>query len=145
MAHAFPCKNQSASQVARQLWDRFFCVYGFPQKIHSEKGANFESQLIQELLQIAGIRKSRTTAYHLMGNGQVERFNRTLGNMIRALPPRAKQIWPQLLQTLTFVFESTGFALFYLMYGRIPRLPVDIIFQSVWLWGWRIHDWHNLM
>nr|XP_055046856.1 uncharacterized protein LOC129432455 [Misgurnus anguillicaudatus] len=71
-----------------------------------------------------------------MGNGQVERFNRTLGNMIRALPPRAKQNWPQMLQTLTFAYnctahESTGFAPFYLMYGRIPRLPVDIMFQSV--------------
>ncbi|KAL1246716.1 hypothetical protein QQF64_034355 [Cirrhinus molitorella] len=136
MANAFLCKNQSASQVARQLWDKFFCVYGFPQRIHSDQGANFESRLIKELLQIAGIQKSRTTAYHPMGNGQVERFNRTLGNMIRALPPRTKQDWPQMLQTLTFAYnstthESTGFAPFFLMFGRIPRLPVDLMFQSV--------------
>lgn len=136
MANAFLCKNQSASQVARQLWDKFFCVYGFPQRIHSDQGANFESRLIKELLQIAGVQKSRTTAYHPMGNGQVERFNRTLGNMIRALPPRTKQDWPRMLQTLTFTYnctahESTGFAPFYLMFGRIPRLPVDLMFQSV--------------
>uniref|UniRef100_A0A8C2FH10 Gypsy retrotransposon integrase-like protein 1 n=1 Tax=Cyprinus carpio TaxID=7962 RepID=A0A8C2FH10_CYPCA len=136
MANAFPCRNQSASQVARQLWDKFFCVYGFPLRIHSDQGANFESRLIKELLQIAGVQKSRTTAYHPMGNGQVERFNRTLGNMIRALPPRVKQDWPQMLQTLTFAYnctahESTGFAPFFLMYGRIPRLPVDLMFQSV--------------
>ncbi|KAK9962690.1 hypothetical protein ABG768_008044 [Culter alburnus] len=83
MVNAFLCKNQSAAQVARHLWDKFFCVYGFPQRIHSDQGANFESRLIKELLQIAGVQKSRTTAYHPMGNGQVERFNRTLGNMIR--------------------------------------------------------------
>ncbi|KAI2666765.1 Retrovirus-related Pol polyprotein [Labeo rohita] len=58
MANAFLCKNQSASQVARHLWDKFFCVYGFPQRIHSDQGANFESRLIKELLQIAGIQKS---------------------------------------------------------------------------------------
>uniref|UniRef100_A0A3B3SR39 Integrase catalytic domain-containing protein n=1 Tax=Paramormyrops kingsleyae TaxID=1676925 RepID=A0A3B3SR39_9TELE len=136
MAHAFQCRDQSAKQVARQLWDRYFCVYGFPERIHSDQGANFESQLIGELMQIAGVKKSRTTAYHPMGNGQAERFNRTLGGMIRALPPRAKQKWPQMLQTLTFAYnctahESTGYAPFYLMFGRTPRLPVDIMFRNV--------------
>lgn len=136
MAHAFACSNQSAKQVARQLWDRYFCIYGFPERIHSDQGANFESELIQELMQIAGVKRSRTTAYHPMGNGHTERFNRTLGSMIRALPPRVKQKWPQMLQTLTFTYnctahESTGYAPFYLMYGRIPRLPIDVMFHSV--------------
>ncbi len=135
MAHAFPCRDQSAKQVARQLWDRYFCVYGFPDRIHSDQGANFESHLIRELLQVAGVKKSRTTAYHPMGNGLVERFNRTLGSMIRALPPRSKEKWSQLLQTLTFAYnctahESTGYAPFYLMFGRIPKLPVDVMFGN---------------
>ncbi|KAI2668494.1 Retrovirus-related Pol polyprotein [Labeo rohita] len=136
MAHAFACSNQSAKQVARQLWDRYFCIYGFPERIPADQGANFESELIQELMQLAGVKKSRTTAYHPMGNGLAERFNRTLGSMIRALPPRDKQQWPQMLQTLTFAYnctahESTGYAPFYLMYGRIPRLPIDVMFHSV--------------
>ncbi|XP_019220262.1 uncharacterized protein LOC106098742 [Oreochromis niloticus] len=136
MAHAFQCSDQTAKQVARQLWDRYFCVYGFPQRIHSDQGASFESELIQELLQVAGVQKSRTTPYHPMGNGHTERFNRTLGNMIRALPPREKHKWPQMLQTLTFIYnctahESTGYAPFFLMYGRVPRLPVDVMFHNV--------------
>ncbi|XP_061823055.1 uncharacterized protein [Nerophis lumbriciformis] len=116
----------------------FFCVYGFPERVHSDQGANFESNLIAEMLKVAGVEKSHTTPYHPMGNGVVERFNRTLGNMIRALPPKAKQRWPQLLKSLTFsynatVHETTGFAPFQLMFGRTPRLPVDMVFQSVLL------------
>ncbi len=112
-----------------------FSVYGFPQRIHSDKGANFESKLIAELLLVSGVDKSHTTPYHPMGNGQTERFNRTLGNMIRSLPPRAKERWPQMIQTLTFSYnctthETTGFAPFYLMFGRIPKLPVDVMFGS---------------
>ncbi|KAJ8403677.1 hypothetical protein AAFF_G00350030 [Aldrovandia affinis] len=87
LAQAYPCSNQSAKVVARQLWNNFFCTYGFPERVHSDQGANFESSLIAEMLQVAGIQKSHTTPYHPMGNGCVERFNRTLGNMIRALPP----------------------------------------------------------
>lgn len=135
MAHAFPCRNQAAKQVARKLWDEFFLVYGFPKRIHSDQGANFESKLIKELLSLAGVAKSHTTPYHPMGNGVVERFNRTLGSMIRTLPPKSKAKWPQMLQLLTFCYnctehETTGFAPFYLMFGRVPRLPVDILFQS---------------
>uniref|UniRef100_A0AAY4AHJ9 Integrase catalytic domain-containing protein n=1 Tax=Denticeps clupeoides TaxID=299321 RepID=A0AAY4AHJ9_9TELE len=78
LACAFPCPNQSAKTVARVLWNNFFCIYGFPNPIHSDQGANFESSLIAELLQLAGFSKSHTTPYHTMGNGQAERFNRTL-------------------------------------------------------------------
>lgn len=136
LSHAFPCRDQSASQVAKQLWEKYFCIYGFPERIHSDQGASFESQLISELLKVAGVRKSRTTPYHPMGNGSVERFNRTLGNMIRALPPEAKRNWPRHLQTLTFMYnctvhETTGYPPFYLMYGRVPRLPVDILFKNI--------------
>jgi hypothetical protein len=118
------------------LWDDFFCVYGFPKRIHSDQGANFESRLLKELLEMAGVKKSHTTPYHPMGNGVTERFNRTLGNMLRTLPPTAKARWPQVLRTLTFcynctVHETTGFAPFYLMYGRVPRLPIDVMFQHV--------------
>ena len=136
MAQAFPCRDQTAKRVARVLWDRYFCVFGFPERIHSDQGANFESELISELLRVSGVKKSHTTPYHPMGNGSVERFNRTLGGMIRALSPAEKADWPQRLQTLTFMYnctvhETTGYAPFYLMFGRVPRLPVDVIFQSV--------------
>lgn len=40
-AHAFPCQNQTAKVVAQKLWSQFFCTYGFPQRIHSDRGANF--------------------------------------------------------------------------------------------------------
>ncbi|KAL2102095.1 hypothetical protein ACEWY4_003856 [Coilia grayii] len=100
--------SKTAKQVARKVRDNFFCYYGFPETIHSDQGANFESELIAALLQLSGVKKSHTTAYHPMGNGTAERFNRTLGNMIRALPPRSKLTWPQM----------------------IPRLPVDVLFKS---------------
>ncbi|KAL1277366.1 hypothetical protein QQF64_024039 [Cirrhinus molitorella] len=84
-------------------------------RIHSDKGANFESSLIAEMLQLSGVAKSHTTPYHPMGNGQTERFNRTLGGMIR--------------------HETTGYPPFFLMFGRTPRLPVDVLFESVILDG----------
>lgn len=147
LAHAFPCRDQSAKSVTKKLWEGFFCVYGFPQRIHSDQGPSFESELVAELLEMGGIVKSHTTPYHPMGNGVTERFNRTLGNMLRSLPPRQKQKWPQIIQSLTFVYnctahETTGFAPFYLMFGRVPRLPVDLLFKNV-LHDDSICDYHT--
>ena len=59
LAHAFPCPNQTAKQVARKLWDHVFCVYGFPARVHSDQGANFESELIAELMRCSGVEKSQ--------------------------------------------------------------------------------------
>uniref|UniRef100_A0A3P9J9N1 Gypsy retrotransposon integrase-like protein 1 n=1 Tax=Oryzias latipes TaxID=8090 RepID=A0A3P9J9N1_ORYLA len=136
LAHAFRCHDQTAKTVAKKLWDGFFCIYGFPQRIHSDQGANFESELFAELLELSGVGKSHSSPYHPMGNGTTERFNRTLGNMLRSLPSQSKQNWPQMLQSLTFAYnctahETTGFAPFYLMFGRVPRLPVDLMFKNV--------------
>lgn len=44
MAHAFPCKNQTAKQVARRLWKDFFYISRFPKHIHSNKGTDCSKQ-----------------------------------------------------------------------------------------------------
>lgn len=96
--------------------------------MHSDQGVNFESSLITEMLQVAGVEKSHMIPYHLLGNRAVERFNCCLGNIIRALLPKAKHRRPQFLQSLALsykatVHEITCFASFQLMFGRTLRLP----------------------
>lgn len=72
LAYAFPCANQMAKQVVRKLWDHVFCVYGFPERIHTNQGTNFESGLIAKLIKLSGVAKLHTTAYLPMGNGGTE-------------------------------------------------------------------------
>ena len=60
-AKAIQTRNQSANTTAKALFENFFVHYGFPSKIHSDMGANFESQVIRKLCDIADIKKTRTT------------------------------------------------------------------------------------
>ena len=71
-AQAIPTRNQKARTAARLLFDNFIAC------IHSKQGQCFKSNLIKELCTIANVEKSRTTTYHPMGNGKVERFSQTL-------------------------------------------------------------------
>ena len=74
-AQAFVTHSQTASVVANTLWERFFAHYGFPEKILSDQGRNFESKLIAELCQLVQVKKLRTTPYRPEGNGACEWFN----------------------------------------------------------------------
>ena len=90
-AQAFQTKNQLAKTTAKVLFDNFIVHYGFPARLHSDQGRNFESSVIKELCNIAGVEKSRPTPNHPMENGMVERFNQTLLNMFGTLRDCHKQ------------------------------------------------------
>ena len=107
--------------------------YGLPEKIFSDQGRNFESNLVKELCELSGIKKLRTTPFRPQTNGQCERFNATLTSMIGTLSEKAKTQWPQLVTTLVHAYNCTrssvtGFSPYFLLYGRHPMLPIDIEF-----------------
>uniref|UniRef100_A0A669EDN0 Gypsy retrotransposon integrase-like protein 1 n=2 Tax=Oreochromis niloticus TaxID=8128 RepID=A0A669EDN0_ORENI len=131
-AVAMPTKDQKATTVAKCLWEQFLVHYGFPERLLSDQGRDFESQLIKELCALAGITKVRTSPYHPRGN-PVERFNRTLLGMLGTLQDKQKTHWRDYVKPLTHAYnctknETTGFSPYELMFGRQPRLPVDIAF-----------------
>ena len=132
-ALAYASKTQTAQATARILWDNFICHYGFPEQFISDQGRNFESDLIQELCKIAGIKKLHTTPYHPQSNGQCERFNSTLCNMLGTLSDEEKSDWKSHLGCMTHAYNctkhvSTTYSPDYLMFGRHPRLPIDVEF-----------------
>ena len=132
-AQAFPTKDQKSRTVAKVLWESYFIHYWFPERLHSDQGRDFEAQRIQDLCSISGIKKSRTTPYHPQGNGQVERFNQTLLNMLGTLEDDQKRKWRLHVGPLVHAYNctkhtSTGMSPYFLMFGREPRLPIDLFF-----------------
>ena len=132
-ALAFASKTQTAQATAKILWENFIVHYGFPEQFLSDQGKNFESELIKELCKISGTKKIRTTPYHPMGNGQCERFNLTLCNMLGTLSEEQKADWKSFLGPMTHAYNctkhaTTTYSPYFLMFGRHPRLPIDIEF-----------------
>ena len=130
---AFCTPDQTAKTVAKTLWQKFFLTYGFPKCILTDQGRDFESLLIKELCRVSGIEKIRTTPYRPSGN-PVERWNRTILNMLRGLEERKKEDWRKHLPEVVHAYNccvhsSTGYSPYFLFFGRHPRLPIDIAFN----------------
>ena len=130
-AQAFVTTSQTALVVAQTLYKDYLVHYRWPEKLHSDQGGNFESNVIKELCTIAQVQKIRTTPYNPKGNAHCEKFNQTLLSMLGTLEPGDKAKWQQWVPTLMHAYncthcESKGFSPYYLMFGHMPRLPIDI-------------------
>ena len=76
-AVAIPLPDQTPAHITGELI-KLFSMYGHPEVFHLDQGRNFESSILAQTLEAFGVRKSQTTAYHPQGDGMVERFNRSL-------------------------------------------------------------------
>lgn len=69
-AMAIPTKNQTARTTAETFYQNFIVHYGIPSRLHSDQGANFESEIIKELCKLTNMEKSHTSVYHPQGNAR---------------------------------------------------------------------------
>ena len=132
----YPTRNRFAKTAADKIFNDLVLQFGFPTKIHHDHGPEFESQLMHQLHKLSGVKMSHTTPYHPMRDGQMERLNCIIINMLKNLAREQKSRWYEHLNKLSFVHnctrnDRTGFSPYYLLFDRSPRLPVDLMFESV--------------
>ena len=131
---AVPIPNKETQTVARALLDRVVLVYGCPERIHSDQGTEFCSNLWKELMSQLRINKTETPAYNPQSN-IVERFHRVLGAMLRTLLDREDPSWVSMVPVAVFAYNtkvhgSTGMTPFGALYGREARIPLDLILEN---------------
>ena len=135
-AQAYPTKRATSRAAADALFNNFILQFGYPARIHHDLGREFNSNLFKHMHEITGIDMSNTTAYHPEGDGQCERLNRTVINMLKSIPENEKDNWKLHIPKLMFAYNSTInkttlFSPFFLLFGREPRFPIDSVFPDV--------------
>ena len=140
-AQAYPTKNikQQTPPLIRSF--HFIPRFSFPEKLQHDigrggggGGGGVENRQFRRFDELVGVMHSRTTPYRTQGNGLVERMNQTLFSMLRTLSETHKTNYKfkdhvnKLIHAYNCtVHESTGYSPLFLLFGRSPRLPIDIM------------------
>ena len=82
----------TTSTVAEALLEIFSGV-GLPLKVHSDRGSQFTSDMMQEVYRLPSVKQSTTSPYHAMGNGIVENFNKSLKNLLKKIASEKPKDW----------------------------------------------------
>ena len=106
----------------------------WPPLIHTDRGAQFVGRWWHEIWMLLGTKLRFGTEYHPQSQGQVERMNAVVSQMLRCLMTDVPYLsrWTDYLPTVEMVVSSlrnrsTGYSPFFLMYGYHPVLPVELL------------------
>jgi len=128
-------EDQTAETVAKCVID-FICNLGIMQQLLTDQGTNFESELISELMDLLDIHKLRTTPFRPETDGITEKMNRTVKEMLTHYLNENLDNWDEQLQPLIFAYNTaehrmTSYSPFELMYGRQPKIPIDLFYKAL--------------
>ena len=130
---AFPLTNITAESVSQTFVNGWISRFGIPSTITTDCGKQFESTLWGHLMQLLGCKRIRTTAYHPIANGIIERFHRQLKSSLKSYPNPTN--WTDILPIILLGIRATlkddlQCTVAELVYGTTLRLPGEFFDSS---------------
>ena len=107
MGGSIAMTSQTAEECAKTFVTEFVCRLGAPQQLHSDQGRQFESALFQQVCKLLGTLKTRTTPLHPQSDGQTERCNRTLLDILAKLTRDQPAVWDEWLPYAMSSYRSS--------------------------------------
>ncbi|KAH7624275.1 putative Transposon Tf2-6 polyprotein [Nannochloris sp. 'desiccata'] len=122
----------TAEETAFLFFKEILCRYGCPASIVSDRDSKFISSFWQSLWSSVGTRLKMSTSYHPQTDGQTERVNRVLEEMLRSFCVLEPETWVNFLPQARFAYNtavtnSTKMSPFEVVHGHSPRLPTSYV------------------
>jgi hypothetical protein len=130
VAHFIPMKTTyTSAKLAKIYMSQIVCLHGVPKSIMSDRGTQFTSHFWCQLHESLGTRLEFSTAFHPQTDGQTERVNQILEDMLRACALDYGSSWDDNLPYAEFSYNnshqaSIEMAAFEALYGRKCTTPL---------------------
>ncbi|POM63959.1 Pol protein [Phytophthora palmivora] len=117
--------------TAALFFDRAFRQYGLPESVVSDRDPRFTGEFWSGVFKVLGPKLDLSTANHPQTDGQTERANRVVEDILRSICAETPKRWSAKLPVVEFtmnnaVHASIGFTPFYvngLTHPRVPLMP----------------------
>ncbi|KAH7697196.1 pol polyprotein [Aphelenchoides avenae] len=128
---AIPLKGQTAQEVHDAFLNNVIAKYGICSSAITDQGTQFICKPFDQLASLYGFRHIPVSAHHQSSNGQIERFHKTLADMLSSYVSVDPTSWDDYLASITMAYNCsvhaiTGQSPFWSLYGREPNLPLDL-------------------
>ncbi|GJP73226.1 hypothetical protein CLOP_g3965 [Closterium sp. NIES-67] len=129
MGHFIPTHTTARTEETAQLFVRhIISQHGIPTTLISDRDPKFTSKFWKELMSLLGTKLAMSSAYHPQTDGQTERLNQIVEQLLRAACKDDISKWDLHLPVLEFAYNNathaaTGQTPFFLCYGRHPLTP----------------------
>ena len=133
MAHfAATTTTCNARDVADLLLQNVVRLHGVPRNLVTDRDPRFTGSFFSAFLDSVGTKSLLSTSFHPETDGQSERANRTIEEMLRAYVNQHHDDWDLYLAPLELAYNnskqaSTRFTPFYMNYGQHPNLPGSLL------------------
>jgi hypothetical protein len=130
VAHFIPVKTTySGAKLAEFYMSRIVCLHGVPMKIVSDRGSHFTSKFWEKLHESMDTKLNFSSAYHPQTDGQTEKTNQILEDMLRACVLKYGKSWDKSLPYTEFSYNnsyqaSIKMAPYEALYRRQCRTPL---------------------
>jgi transposase InsO family protein len=119
----------SRPQLSELYMSRIVYLHGVPKMIMSDRGTQFTSKFCERLHETLDTQLRFSSTYHPQIDGQTERVNQILEDMMRACALQCGRSWHKSLQYAMFTYnnsyqESLKMAAFHMLYGRRCQTPL---------------------
>ncbi|WVZ70515.1 hypothetical protein U9M48_019176 [Paspalum notatum var. saurae] len=95
VAHFIPINTiYSGAKLAELYISRIVCLHGVPKRIISDRGSQFTSRFWEQLHDSLDTKLRFSTAYHPQTDGQTEKTNQILEDMLRACAIQSRRLKP---------------------------------------------------
>lgn len=121
----------TAKAVATFIKEQIICRHGFPEVIVTDRGANYTSNMVKELLASLDCRHAKTSAYHPQTNGLCKKVNGILCTSLKNYVDEQHSNWSSILPLITFAYNcskssTTKLSPFFLLHKEKPIFPGDL-------------------
>jgi transposase InsO family protein len=99
-------KDLTTKGFAQLFMREVFTHYGFPSKIVSDRGTQWNSAFFRAICEEAGVELALSTAYHPQTNGLVERSNEVVEAALRQYISADMHDWHELLPLVELALNS---------------------------------------
>ena len=119
----------TAKQCARIFMDTIFRLHGLPTTLVSDRDPRFTAAFWSELFKLLGTDLAMSTAAHPQTDGQTERANRVVEDVLRGMASEHPKKWSEYLPLVEFsinnsVHSTRGVTPFYINNMRNPIVPL---------------------